>query len=187
MNIRETLGPLLPKRQALISVIVIAIILVALAFYFTWDRLATFRLDDKQAAFWDIIAKFVGGLVAIGGATIALSKYLEERAKANRAALMEAQRPFASKQQEVYYDLVSATSTIGNKGPDDPVRHQAIDQFWWLFWGAVPMVADGRVSKAVDDFSLVLDETPNEHLKLRNLSMNLARECRKSLGFVEYK
>jgi len=46
------------------------------------------------------------------------------------------------------------------------------------------MVADDQVSFAVDRFAEALD-FPQEEVNLRNRSMDLARACRRSLGFVK--
>jgi hypothetical protein len=75
----------------------------------------SFQLDKDHASFWDTAVKAVGGLVALIGAAMAFSKYIDEREKANQAALIEAQKPFTSKRQEVYFQLLTATSMIGNK------------------------------------------------------------------------
>jgi hypothetical protein len=122
------------------------VFVLALFLYVFRSSLAAFQLSKEQAGFWDIIVKFVGGLVAIVGAIVALSKTFEERAKANQAALIESQKPFITKRQEIYFQLVSATSVIGNKASNDPAREKAISQFWLIFWGALPMVADHQVS-----------------------------------------
>jgi hypothetical protein len=65
--------------------LVVGVVVLALLLYFSRGSLATFQLGKEQASFWDIIVKFVGGLVAIVGAFVAISKTLEERAKANQA------------------------------------------------------------------------------------------------------
>jgi hypothetical protein len=174
--------------------LVVGVVVLALLLYFSRGSLAAFQLGKEQASFWDIVVKFVGGLVAIVGAIVALSKTFEERAKANQAALIEAQKPFMTKRQEIYFQLVSATSLIGNKDPSDPVREEAISQFWWIFWGALPMVADHPVAVACDKFSEILDASyvmpegcDDKHLLLRNASKELAIACRVSLGFVPYQ
>jgi hypothetical protein len=161
-------------------------LVVLLGFLFLAQHwLGSFGLAKAQADFWDAVFKGMGGLVAIVGATVALSKYFDEREKANRAALIEAQKPFSTKRQEVYFQLVSATSTIGNRGSDDPLRKDAENQFWQLYWGAVPMVADDQVGAAVNAFHDAVLDYKDDGVRLRNLSMNLATACRKSLGFVE--
>lgn len=167
------------------AAVLVTVIIVAGLIYFERQWLASLSLNTTQAAFWDAAFKGIGGLVAIFGAWLGVSKYFEERSKANRAALIEAQKPFSAKRQEVYFELVSATSTIGNKGRDDPLWREADTQFWWLFWGAVPMVADDQVGAAVNSFSEALSDDPDNGIRLRNASMDLAKACRKSLGFLE--
>jgi len=160
----------------------VALLIIVIFFGATW------QLSTQQAAFWDTILKGVAGCITISGAYIALAKYFDEKGQENRNSLLLAQAPFLSKRQEVYYLLVSTTAIIANSGLDDPTRHDATDDFWRLYWGALPMVADDQVSAAVDAFSnvLYLDEpiSQEEHdILLRNSSMNLARACRQSLGF----
>jgi hypothetical protein len=153
------------------------VFVLALFLYVFRSSLAAFQLSKEQAGFWDIIVKFVGGLVAIVGAT-----------------LIESQKPFITKRQEIYFQLVSATSVIGNKASNDPAREKAISQFWLIFWGALPMVADHQVAVACDKFADILDAGyrmpkgfTDKHLLLRNASKELAIACRVSLGFVPYQ
>lgn len=142
-------------------------------------------LDPKQAAFWDILLKGVAGAIALAGALLAAQKFLSEQAAANEAALIEAIKPFAERRQAVYFELVSATALLGTL---DDQKGDAWDaakrKFWELYWGAVPMVADLDVGGAVNRFSAALDH-PENRQHLRNCSMDLARACRNSLGFVQ--
>jgi uncharacterized membrane-anchored protein YhcB (DUF1043 family) len=151
VNIRE-IGEMPRRVQATIG-LVVGVVVLALVLYFARDCLAMFRLDKTQADFWDIVVKFIGGLVAGVGAIVALSKYFEERAKYNQAALIEAQKPFSTKRQEVYFQLVSATSLIGIKPRADPLRHDAETLFEHLYYGAVPMVADDQVASGLNPTS----------------------------------
>jgi hypothetical protein len=167
-------------RAAAYVLIVVAIFAAFVSLEKPW--LASLGMGKEQADFWDVAFKGIGGLVAIVGAAVGLSKYFDERAKTNRAALIEAQKPFSTKRQEVYFQLVSATAAISNKDRRDPLRGEAEAQFWLLFWGAVPMVADDEVGLAVNAFSVALDD-PDNVIQLRNTSMD---PCRKSLGFVEH-
>jgi hypothetical protein len=176
------------RSPALIGLVIVVFVFALFLYFFRGS------LSKEQAGFWDIIVKFVGGLVAIVGAIVALSKTFEERAKANQAALIESQKPFITKRQEIYFQLVSATSVIGNKASDDPAREEAISQFWLIFWGALPMVADRQVAVACDKFADILDAGyrmpegfDDKHLLLRNASKELAIACRVSLGFVPYQ
>ena len=78
--------------------------------------------------------------------------------------------------------MLETTAFISNQ-QNTPGWDKAVDHFWILFWGSVPVVADEQVSKAVDRFADALD-TPNiyEGIPLRNASMELARACRRSLA-----
>ena len=98
-----------------------------------WIEGPGWKLDKDQAAFWDIALKSIAGIVGVSGAWVALSKYFFEKEKSSQAALIEAQKPFQTKRQEVYYELVSATATIGNKDKDDKLRQDAEAAFWQLY------------------------------------------------------
>lgn len=126
----------------------------------------------------------VASSLAIIGAYVAVIKYLDEKRKANETAKIDSQKPFSAKQQEVYFDLLSTTSLIANRITDpnaDPERAKAMEHFWVLFWGALPVVANKDVAIAADAFSVALDK-PMDFVPLRNASMDLARACRSALG-----
>ena len=163
----------------------LAISAAAAIVLFKRDWVSTLVLGKEQAAFWDVTFKGTAGVVAIVGVIITLSKYFDEKAKANMAALIDAQKPLVEKRQEVYYTLLAATAKIANLDLHDPIRIEADREFWWLYLGVVPMVADDQVGAAIDAFSVALDDPANGVL-LRNSSLNLARACRKSLGFIEH-
>jgi hypothetical protein len=114
----------------------------------------------------------------------ALNKELALKAQANETARIESQKPFSAKQQEVYFDLLGTTSLIANRTTDpnaDPERAKAIEHFWVLFWGALPVVANKDVAAEADIFSVAL-KNPMDFVPLRNASMDLARACRTALG-----
>jgi hypothetical protein len=168
-----------------VCVVAIVCVLTVVAFGYLAKGLGLFGGSSEVTKFWDGALKSVGGLAALLGALVALSKYFDEREKENYAALLEAQKPFSIKRQEIYFQLVSAASTIGNRVRDEQIRVDAEVQFWWLFWGSLPMMADEPVGAAANAFSIALDEHGDDGILLRNESMNLTRACRKSLGFVE--
>jgi hypothetical protein len=171
-------------RRALVCALIVFMLIVGLVAA-VMLRPGWFALDKPQAAFLDSSFKGIGGLVALVGAALALMKYFDERKNENRIALIEAQKPFSTKRQEVYFQLVSCTATIGNRDRNDPAWKEAEAEFWWLFWGVVPMVADDQVGFAVNAFSEVLADHADDGVLLRNSSMQLARACRKSLGFLD--
>lgn len=137
-----------------------------------------------KIAIWDLVLKVLAGFLALTGAALAVFRYLDDRAKVVEAALLEARKPFLIKRQEIYSELVVATaliSTIEDYGTE--ASEEAERQFWALFWGMLPMVTDESVSKLVDDFSEVLANRRSDWVPLRNLSMNISRACRNSMGF----
>ena len=148
-----------------------------------WPAAPHLKLDKDQAAFWDVALKAIAGVVAALGAWITLRKYFHENAKDRDAALLEAGKPFRLKRQEVYYELVTVTSRLANKSRDDKSRKPDEDEFWQLYWGPVPLVADLIVGQAVNRFSKLVDER-QAGPPLLNASMALALACRDSLEFT---
>jgi hypothetical protein len=176
-----------PMAMFLTGILAILIVLVVLIIL-QITGLISLRLDKDQAAFWDTLLKGFGGIVAIIGVTVTVSTYFEEKRKENYNRLLAAQAPFFSKRQDVYFRLVSATAIVGNVSPKSPERREAESQFWRLYWGDVPLVADEQVARAIDAFSNALYpanvlSADNHGIVIRNASMNLARACRASLGF----
>jgi hypothetical protein len=142
--------------------------------------------ESPQLQWWGFTLKAAASVVAIVGACLAVIKYLDEKSKANQTAKIESQKPFSVKQQEVYFDLLSTTAFIANRvtePSDDPDRKHAIEHFWCLFWGPLPVVANQKVAVAADAFSVALDK-PMDFIPLRNASMDLARACRVALGIA---
>lgn len=145
--------------------------------------------------YWDAFVGLLPTLIAVGGGLWAVYRYLRDKKEAAekerflkeqaiQTAKTESQKPFSAKQQEIYFDLLDTTSLIANKitNPNiDVIRQAAIQHFWVLFWGPLPVVANKDVSIAADRFSVALDN-PMEFVPLRNASMDLARACRSALG-----
>ncbi len=143
----------------------------------------------------DVLLPLLQTLIGVAGGLWAVYKYLRDkketldkerdlREQAIQTAKTESQKPFSAKQQQVYFDLLDTTSLIANliTEPDNDLRRrEAIQHFWVLFWGSLPVVADKDVAIAADAFSLALDK-PMDFVPLRNASMDLARTCRKALG-----
>lgn len=142
---------------------------------------------------WDLAIKTGTGLLAVVGGLLAVRKYLDDKKRAAEDAAETARKtialakadsikPFSAKKQEVYFDLLKTTAFISNRY-NRPGWQKAVDHFWILFWGAIPIVADEQVATALDDFADKLDHPDvDEGIPLRNASMELARACRRSLA-----
>src|SRR4051794_8683402 len=168
--------------------ITVAILFLTLLIATSIAGIATqFRFDPQQAAFWDICIKAVGGFVAIAGVLLTLTKYLDDKYAAQR-------KPFADLRGAVYSKLIQTTAILGNYPRDSNEWRAAEKSFWLLFWSDLPLIEDDAVAALVNEFHLALNyekmepqEEQNNAMLLRNLSMNLARACRKSLGFDDLK
>lgn len=149
--------------------------------------LGTVRLEPAEAAGWDVLIKAVGGAAALLAAVVAMQKYFVDREAAQRTSLIEARKPYFVAQQEVYSELLNATAKISNPGAVTAAELAAAhNAFWILYWGKLPLVTDNLVGQAVNAFEEVLCAGGDvDERRLRNLSMELARACRNSLGFVE--
>ena len=86
-------------------------------------------LGENESRFWDIFLKAIGGTIAIaiGGAALAVRKYLVEQMlatetaqKANATAQIEARKPFDQQRQATYLDLLSTIARIGNTRQGTP-------------------------------------------------------------------
>ena len=159
------------------------------------ELIATWRLDKDQAAFWDDAAKGVAGLVAVVGAIATATKYLDERSKENHASLIEAQRPFFEKRQQVYTNLVKLVAFLGNSPRESPQWQVAKTEAWRLYWGELPLVSSDNMSPAARFyFQVALLRFENlrpeqvveaEYDRLRWMGMQLVLACRASLGEIE--
>jgi len=82
-----------------------------------------FGMTEDAARIWDALTKGIGALGLIAGGVWTLKKYFDDRANerilaAERAksAGIEARKPFSTKQLELYFQVVEATSGIAS-GP----------------------------------------------------------------------
>ena len=155
---------------------------VAVLLYLERSYLASWKLVADQGRIWEIILKAVAGFLAISGAIIAVLRYLDDKVHSTEIARREARKDFSVKQQEVYFKLIDATSTIANETKGTADRSAAEDRFWRLYWGEIVMVEDDAVAAEVDSFSDALWDEPDNSVRMLNGSMNLARACRESLG-----
>ncbi|GJE83865.1 hypothetical protein [Methylorubrum thiocyanatum] len=132
----------------------------------------------------DLAIKGAGGVLALGGTLIAVLRYLDDRSKAIETSALEARKPFLERRQSVYVELVQTTAVLGTiENRDDPAAIEAARRFWAVFWGMLPLVTDEAVSRLVDEFSELVADWNTDWIRRRNLSMDIARACRASMGF----
>jgi DNA-binding winged helix-turn-helix (wHTH) protein len=88
------------------------------------------------------------------------------------------------KQLDLYLDLCHTASIICNFEPAAPERSRAERVFWILYWGPVALVGDERfVTPAVKAFASAINMRASNEI-LRNLCLELATSCRKSLKLI---
>jgi hypothetical protein len=155
---------------------------VAILVYSDRSHLSSWKLGSDQSRMWEIIFKAVAGFLGILAALVAALKYIDDKVHATEVARREARKEFSSKQQDVYFRLINATSMIGNEVIGTADRVSAEKAFWRIYWGEIVMVEDPNVAVSVDAFSDALWDVPGNSVRLLNLSMNVARACRDSLG-----
>jgi hypothetical protein len=139
---------------------------------------ANWKLGSDQAKMWEIILKAVTGFLGILAALVAALKYIDDKVHATEVARREARKEFSSKHQDVYFRLITTTSTIGNEVSGTADRIAAEKAFWRIYWGEIVMVEGPQVAVSIDAFSDALWDAPGNSVQLLNLSMDLARACR---------
>lgn len=185
-----------PTQSAIIAFVLFNIV-VGLLIYFHPPWLRSPRLSEESSLFWDQYFKYIGATVAVIGIYLSLSRYfdqresdLKQRENANQAALIEAQKPFFQKRQDIYEEFLSLTSFLGNLDCRTDDWQAKKLRFWQMYWGILRLVADDEVmDKATGCSNMVysIEKEPNNsnYQHLRAASAELAQRCRKSLGYVE--
>jgi hypothetical protein len=145
-----------------------------------------FCLSEGAARMWDAITKGVSVLGLIAGGIWTLRKYFDDRANSRKldqerakSAEIEARKPFASKQLDLYFAAVEAASAIAS-GPWEQQGPQ-IDAFWRLYWGPLALVEDSTVAKAMIQFGDALKDNA-EQTELRIYALELAHACRDAIA-----
>ena len=143
--------------------------------YLNRAHLAHWQLSPEQDHIWEVILKAIAGYLALSGALIAVLHSTE-------IARREARTDFSVKQQDVYFRLVEAMSTVANEVRGTAERLAVEKRFWRLYWGEVVLVEDGLVAESIAKYSVALWHHPDDSENLSVQSMHVARACRNSLG-----
>jgi hypothetical protein len=130
---------------------------------------------------WDMILKSVTAGLGIAGALWAIYGYLDGKKRDRTTRFIEAQKPFSSKRQDLYFAAVSAAAIIASEVTPER-RSKAEATFWRLYWGTMAVVEDKAVEGAMVAFGKQLYESPNDLGELRRRALSLARTCRAGLA-----
>ena len=176
------------KRKNLLYWIVFtagAVVLLgaAVAIYHYRGNLATWQLEEKQARLWDVVLKAVAGSVAIIGALITASKYIDEKVQQREQDWREKRKDFLQEQQAVYGRLGRSLARIMNHDPGDTDWNLVKEEFYEIYWGEIPLVADEAVMNLLKEFSDKPHEAKTKENKeaLREQVEAITKACRKSL------
>ena len=168
-------------------------LLAAVLIYACRGSLATWQLDHKQGLLWEVVLKAVAGYVAIIGAVITAFKYIDDKALQREQDRREERKDFLQERQAVYRRLgLSLARIMNNDPPDpewdhdppDPEWDHAKEEFYKIYWGEIPLVADEAVMKVVECFSDELHKAKTKQDKeaFTNQVSAITEACRKSLG-----
>jgi hypothetical protein len=172
------------KKTSLLWLLVGSIIGATLCAIFFLNRPGVdhWKMDTQQAAFWDILVKGFTAVLAITGASLAVIKYFSDREEHNATARRESLRGLLEKRQEVYFSLGEAVANIMNHDPGDPEWDTYKEDFFRIYWGALPLVSDKEVASSVERFSEALYAITTGKKDLTDLSLAVSQACRVSLG-----
>lgn len=149
--------------------------------------------ESKTTRLWNSFANVQTWtlLLAIAAACWGAWQYLDQ-------AENEYKKPFWEKQLEFYLQATEATATLNafikdadpKREDADPTRRQkwneASMKFWQLYYGQLAVLADPKVRDAMVAFGKCLRERERElgctPEQLKELSLSLANECRKSVS-----
>lgn len=124
--------------------------------------------------------KILAGFVTLVGLFWGMFTYLDSRERELDTRRVEATRTFLERQLELYTHATRAAATLATT-EDDAARAQASKRFWELYWGELALVENQEVERAMVEMGRGLEEGASA-AQLRQLSLNLAHACRKSLA-----
>jgi hypothetical protein len=113
----------------------------------------------------------------------ALERSHQEQIVRLQSALQQAQerqKPFLERQMQHYFEVADVASKIATLA-EKPARQIAVTRFWQLYWGALAVVEDPVVERAMVNFGNALQQQNPRESALQRLSLELAHACRNSL------
>ena len=136
----------------------------------------------------ELVVAIIAGIVALVSALFAYmaqtsaTKIQSDIALTQLAAQQahERQKPFVEAQMKFYIEATETAAQIPRTA-DGVARQTLVRRFWQLYWGALALVEDDEVAKAMIAYGKQLDSNPFEPNVLETLSLGVAHACRNSL------
>jgi hypothetical protein len=147
-----------------------------------------FPISEARARGIDATIKILSfAAVAIGGGWTLYTYFQTRNQEAHTAALQaktalfEAKKPFEAKRLEFCLWASTHAATIVSS-PDKAEVAKATNDFWALFFGLAAMAEDEKVVGSMMQFGRCLKNQANCSAPLKQLSLNLAHDCRDSIA-----
>jgi hypothetical protein len=109
-----------------------------------------------------------------------LYTYFQTRQQEAKTAAIEARKPFEEKRLEFCEWATTYTSVIVSSDDETAVKNNT-KAFWQLLFGLAAMVEDNEVVDSMVQFVRCLKNQANCRAPLKQLSLNLAHDCRASI------
>jgi hypothetical protein len=95
----------------------------------------------------------------------------------------ERQISFIEAQMKYYVEATETTATIP-RTPDGPTKDDLVKRFWQLYCGALALVEDDEVARAMVAYGEALKARPNQIGELESRAIGVAHACRNSLKLL---
>lgn len=136
----------------------------------------------------ELVVAIIAGVVAVISALVAYIAQTSAAKSQSDVSLVqlaaqqahERQKPFVEAQMRFY---IEATETVAQipRTADIAVREALVKRFWQLYWGALALVEDEEVARAMIAYGKQLKVSSPDPGTLEGLSLNVAHACRNSL------
>lgn len=137
------------------------------------------KMEESKYREWDINVKLAGVIGACIAALIGLVQFNDAREK-------EFRKPLYEERLATFKSVCKCTGILATQEKGDPEWAEARREFWYLYYGPLCLVEDQGVERATalfgEEFLSSLRTDELNAPKLQKLALNLAGECKRSLG-----
>jgi hypothetical protein len=140
-----------------------------------------FTLSEGRARAIDATIKVLSFAALVIGGGWTLYTYFQTRQQEAKTAEIEAKKPFEEKRLEFCLWATTNASVIASSDDDTAVKNNT-KAFWQLYYGLAAMAEDDKVVMSMTQFGRCLKNQANCSAPLKQLSLNLAYDCRDSIA-----
>lgn len=136
----------------------------------------------------ELVVATIAGIVAVISALFAYMAQTSAAKSQSDVALLqlaaqqahERQKPFIEAQMKYYIEATETAAQIPRTAPG-AARQELVKRFWQLYWGALALVEDDNVARAMVAYGAELKQPQPNSATLEGLALNVAHACRDSL------